>query len=34
MGESLACLNGGMCLSTGLCDCKHGFLGGTCAHRE
>ena len=34
MGGPFSCLNGGECLSTGLCECKQGFLGAACAERE
>ena len=31
---SLACLNNGVCLSTGFCECKPGYVGSTCAECE
>ena len=34
LGGSLTCQNNGSCLSTGLCECKQGFLGATCSESE
>ena len=33
-GGVFTCLNGGKCLSSGLCECKQGFLGATCSECE
>ena len=34
MRGSLACLNGGKCLSTGECECAPGFVGAICSECE
>ena len=31
---SSSCLNNGKCLSSGLCECKPGFVGEKCAESE
>ena len=31
MGGSLSCLNGGICLKTGFCECRLAYTGSTCS---
>ena len=31
-GGTLECVNGGQCLSNGVCECKIGFSGTTCSN--